>query len=396
MTLWATRASCTGMQRPSGFDKGSGRSPDPGVGGARDRGARKFDLARGRNLFRQRAESDEQETAPGVAEELAAETSPVAEVASVEEKKLAPEPEQAPVPEPEPEDYGATVPSAVESPGEVDEADSVRTTGLARLRGQRSADPVRDAERRVKEASRRLKRRERHERRRFSAMSRKRRRTWLIAGAAVLALALFVLVGVFTPVMAVRNVEVAGATAMNPADVQQALSRFEGTPLALVKEEEVEAALEPFPLIQRYALERIPPDTLRVRIIERVPVIALEQDGAYKFYDAAGVLVGAGDAPAEGVPVAQGRVANLDSEAFASAARVLRDMPWDLRAQVTSVSAGSGEDVSFDLASGIEVMWGGSDLTARKSVVLSSMLASLAPHPVTFIDVSSTEAPVFR
>lgn len=272
----------------------------------------------------------------------------------------------------------------------------VRSGGGVLARAQRSADPVREAEQRMRAAQRQLKRRERRERRRFSFASRRRRRWWLVVGGAVLALAVFVLVGVFTPVMSVRNIEVSGASAVNPADLQQALERFSGTPLALVDDGEVRGALEPFALVERYAVERIPPDTLLVRIEERVPVISIGDDGAYQLYDAAGVLVGSAEAPPAGVPVADGRAKDLGSEAFASSARVLRDMPAELRAQVVAVSASSGQDVLLALTNGAEVMWGGPEDTARKAVVLTTMFSSLVDRPVSYLDVSSSEAPVFR
>lgn len=267
---------------------------------------------------------------------------------------------------------------------------------LDRLRAPRDADPVREAERRLREASRNLKKREQRERRRFSADARRRRRYWLVAGATVAALALFVIVGVFTPLMSVRKVEVAGAATVNVEEVQQALARFDGTPLALVADADVHRALEPFPLIQRYAVERIPPDTLRVQIEERVPVVTIGSDGAFQQYDAAGVPVGAVDAPQPGVPLAAGSIADLSSDAFRAATRALRDMPAELRAQIASVTASSGQDVTLNLSNGIEVMWGGPEDTKRKAVVLTTMLASLGGTPVEHIDVSSSEAPVFR
>lgn len=272
----------------------------------------------------------------------------------------------------------------------------VRQSPRALTRAVRELDPVREAEKQMRAATRQLKRRERQESRRFSAASRQRRTWWIIAGSAVLALAAFVAVGVFTPVMSVRHIEITGATSVNSAEVEQALARLSGTPLALVDEGEVRAALEPFALIQRYALERIPPDTLLVRIEERVPVVSIEQDGAFLQYDAAGVLVGSAEAAPAGVPVADGRVRELDSEAFLSAAQVLRDMPAELRAQVVGVSASSGQDVLFALGSGAEVMWGGPDDTARKAAVLTAMFTSLVDVPVSYFDVSSSEAPVFR
>lgn len=267
---------------------------------------------------------------------------------------------------------------------------------LARFRAERDDDPVRRAERGVRDARRQRRSQERRERRRFSAESRRRRRNWLIALGTIGALLLFVVAGVFTPLMAVRTVQVVGATSVDATEVEKALSRFDGVPLALVRDGDVHAALAPFPLIQRYAVELIPPDTLTVRIEERVPVLSIEQDGMFNLYDAAGVLLGTAEAAPVGVPVASGGITDLKSEAFAAASRVLRDMPADLRAQVATVVASSGQDVTLLLTSGVVVVWGDADDTRRKAVVLTSMLTSLADRAISQIDVSSSNAPVFQ
>lgn len=268
---------------------------------------------------------------------------------------------------------------------------------LARLRAGRDADPVRAAERRVREAGRLRRARIRSERRRFAADARRRRRNALIAGAAVAGLALFVLVGAFTPLMAVREVQVVGASTVNQGDVEQALARFDGRPLALVDDADVHRALEPFPLIQRYAVERVPPHTLVVRIEERIPVVSVQEgDEGYAFYDAAGVLLGSGEAPPAGVPAASGSVADLSSAAFQSAARTLRDMPAELREQIVGVAASSAQDVTFTLASGVRVLWGDAERIPSKAAVLQTMLTALGDRPLDLIDVSSPDAPVFR
>ncbi|MFT4231785.1 MAG: FtsQ-type POTRA domain-containing protein, partial [Leucobacter sp.] len=252
------------------------------------------------------------------------------------------------------------------------------------------------AERRLREAGKLRRARIRRERRRFAADARRRRRNWLIAAAAVGALALFVVAGAFTPIMAVREVQVVGADTVNRADVVHALARFDGQPLALVDDADVHAALEPFPLIQRYAVERVPPHTLVVRIEERVPVVVVERGGKFLSYDAAGVLLGSADAAPAGVPVGSGAATDLSSPAFRAAATVLRDMPAELRAQIAAVTATSAQDVTFTLASGIEVLWGDAERTQRKAVVLQRVLGALGDRPVTLIDVSSADAPVFR
>ncbi|MFV0433232.1 MAG: cell division protein FtsQ/DivIB [Leucobacter sp.] len=272
------------------------------------------------------------------------------------------------------------------------------TVELSRRRGwgSRAVDPVRAAERRVREADRQVRARRRRETKRFSAAARRRRRNWLIALGAVLGLAVFVVAGAFTPLMAVREVQLVGAQSVNEADVQKALARFEGVPLALVESGEVHRALEPFPLIQRYSIERLPPHTLMVRIEERVPVMSIERDDRFELFDAAGVLVGASKKPPAGVPLGTGEVTDRTGSAFLAAGRALRDMPAELREQIAGVTASSPQSVTFTLASGVEVIWGDAEETRRKSLVLQTMLEALGDRKVEQIDVSSTEAPVFR
>ena len=269
---------------------------------------------------------------------------------------------------------------------------------LARFRAERAEDPVRAAERRLRDAGRARRARFKRERKRFSADSRRRRRNWLIAGGAVAALAAFVAVGVFTPLMAVQEVRVEGASAVNAEEVQGALSRFQGTPLALVEDSAVHAALEPFPMIQRYAVERIPPSTLVVRLEERIPVLAVKEGEGFTLYDAAGVVLAQTPEQPGGVPLGDGALANTESVAFRTASRALRDMPGELRAQIGSVSATSGQDVAFGMTSGVEVIWGDAEESRFKALVLQTTLASLASQEiaVTRIDVSSPGAPVFQ
>ncbi len=255
-------------------------------------------------------------------------------------------------------------------------------------------DPVRAAGRRLRRAERSRRARERRDQRRFTAHVRKRRRVWVVAGSAVVALALFVAAGVFTPIMAVREIQVVGASRIDAAELVGALGRFEGVPLALVNEQDVHRTLEPFPLIQRYSIERIPPHTLIVRIEERDPVLALEREGQFVLVDPAGVLVATSAERPEGVPLGSGTIIDTASPAFTAVAAVVRDMPTDLRVQLAAAAASSGQDIEFTLTSGTRVMWGDDANTQRKAAVLRAMLASIGT--VSVIDVASPESPVFR
>lgn len=255
-------------------------------------------------------------------------------------------------------------------------------------------DLVQRARDELKRASRQRRSRERREQRRFTEHVRVRRRRWVVAGAAVLGLSLFVAAGVFTPIMAVRDIEVQGAQAVNAEDLHGALGRFEGVPLALVSDRDVHRALEPFSLIQRYAVERIPPHTLVVRIEEREAVIAVEREGGFDLLDPAGVLLGRVAERPAGVPSGGVEMTDTSSPSFQAAAVVVRDMPTDLREQLATVRASSAQDVSFELTNGIEVIWGEAEQVQRKAAVLRSMISAVGLP--TAIDVSVPDAPVFK
>ncbi|MFC6236072.1 FtsQ-type POTRA domain-containing protein, partial [Leucobacter soli] len=242
-------------------------------------------------------------------------------------------------------------------------------------------------------ARRSVRDRERRERRRFTAHLRRRRVNWLVAGGAVAALAVFVAVGVLSPLTAVREIRVVGASKIDPDALQPALERFTGVPLALVGDGEVHRALEPFPLIQRYSIERIPPHTLLIRIEERDAVIAVKRGDRFELRDPAGVLVDRTDGRPKGVPLASGRVKDPSTPAFAAAARIVRDLPDDIRRKLVGVSASSAQDVTFELTGGRSVVWGEPAETQRKAVVLRAMLKSV--KSASRIDVSSPDTPVF-
>ncbi len=253
---------------------------------------------------------------------------------------------------------------------------------------------IKRAKQQLKRAEKNRKRRERNEQRRFTLHRRRRRRVAAVIAAAVLGVALFVAAGVFTPIMAVRDVEVRGAQAVNVADVQQSLSRIEGVPLALVQERDVHRALESFPLIQRYSIERIPPNTLVVHIEERVPAIAIKQEDSFDLLDPAGVVLARVPEVPPGVPVGGAELNDTSSPAFQAAATIVRDMPEDMRALLATVQATNGQDVKFGLSTGTEVIWGEPLDTQRKIAVLKALLA--ATGSPAMVDVSAPDAPVFR
>lgn len=227
--------------------------------------------------------------------------------------------------------------------------------------------------------------------RRFTQRSRRRRIIWWSAIGAVVLLVGGSVAAAYSPLFAVEKITVAGASTLDAAAVEAALSGQIGTPLALVDSSEVKAALLAFPLIETYALEARPPHDLTVRIAERTPIGVIRSDAGYTLVDAAGVALSTTSDQPAGQPLID-IASGIDSTAFQSAGLVVRSLPADLRAQLTGVSASTADDVTLTLSSGLTVVWGSAEKSALKALVLEKTLTA-KPDAAT-VDVSSAETAV--
>lgn len=267
---------------------------------------------------------------------------------------------------------------------------STAADAATRARGARQAARRASAERR---------RTERAEVRRFTRRSRHRRAALLTAAGLVVVLVASVLVAVFSPLLALRTVTVEGAERVDPAAVQAALGEQMGTPLALLDFDEVERALEAFPLIASYVTETAPPDTLVVRISERQPVATVADGDGFDLVDPAGVVVQRLDARPEGVPLVDVGAAEVDGPLFRAVGEVLLGLPVQLRSTVDTATATTPDDVTLTLTTGERVVWGSADESARKAQVLAGLVADQArrdPGADVEYDVSAPDAGIIR
>ncbi|MET1018894.1 MAG: FtsQ-type POTRA domain-containing protein, partial [Microterricola sp.] len=233
---------------------------------------------------------------------------------------------------------------------------------------------------------------ERAEVRRFTRHLRRRRTAWLTGIGAVLALAIFVAVGTFSPLMALTTIQVEGTNRLLASDVSAALGGQLGTPLPLVDLGEVKTDLSQFSLIQSFSTESRPPNTLVVRIVERTPIGAIAGANGFDLVDAAGVVIQTTPERPEGFPVVEA----AGAEGLAAAGSVVQALPDEIRPQVDVVRAASTDDVSLGLVGGASVAWGSAEESALKALVLSKLMAAAPPGTVSVYDVSSPASPVVR
>jgi cell division protein FtsQ len=246
----------------------------------------------------------------------------------------------------------------------------------------------------LREARRQRKRVERAEVRRFTAQSRRRRRTWLVALGGVVGLALITCLLAYTPILSVRTIQVEGAQRVSPDAVAADLSSQVGSPFPMVDESAIKAALVSYPLIESYSVEARPPSTLVIRLVERTPVGAVDTGDGFLVVDAAGVVVESAAERPDGYPLIAVD-GGTEAEGFVPAAAVLRALPGDLFARVDTVTATTTDDVRITLREEeTTVVWGSAEESALKAYTLTALMK--AQPGFDEYDVSSPAVAVVR
>jgi cell division protein FtsQ len=254
----------------------------------------------------------------------------------------------------------------------------------------------REINRAVRAARKERSRVERGEVRRFTKRSRRRRMIWLASLGTLVLLVVAVAVTAFSPLMALRTIDVAGTSRIDAAAVKTALDGQLGRPLPLVDQGAIRTDLAAFPLIRSYSVESHPPSTIVVRIVERQPIGVITVGSKFAVVDAAKVTIQTSEQRPDGYPIIKASGSAVDTDAtsgFAAAASVLSALPPALLAQVDTITAATRDDVSFTLrGSGATVGWGSADDSGLKAAALDALLKSVpdagrydvsSPHSVT-------------
>lgn len=262
---------------------------------------------------------------------------------------------------------------------------------------RKEATAAAEARKQLKEAVKARKAFERNEVRRFTAHLRRRRITVFTIVGCVVGLAIFVGVGVFSPLMALQEVVVTGTSRVDAKAIIADLQSQIGKPLPLVDTRSVEQALAKQPLVKSYSTQSIPPHRLVVNIVERSPIGYLETPQGFSLVDPAGVSIEVTEKRVSSVPVIDVKGASATSQGFPAAVSVLRALPSSLQGSVDRIIATTTDDVSLVLKkSNVRVVWGSADESSLKSRVLASLMKSYPPSRGTVYDVSSPASVVVR
>ena len=263
----------------------------------------------------------------------------------------------------------------------------------------RHEHPVVDAKaarKAARSAARERKRFERGEVRRFTRRTRTRRTLWLTVVGIVVTLAVVLGIAIFSPLLALRDIQVEGTSRIEKADIVAAIDGQMGTPLALLDNQRIVSELSDFALIRSFVTETVPPGTLVIHIVEREPVAVVAAGERFALIDPAGVVVRTMTERPDELPlITVDGEASAGNTAFDSVVEVLLALPDDLLARVDSVTASTKDDVTFEFrGKGQTVVWGSVDLSAQKARVLDTLLGLKNASTVKKYDVRAPESVV--
>ena len=223
--------------------------------------------------------------------------------------------------------------------------------------------------------------------------SRSRRRVL----RAVLGLLLAVLLGTavwlvyFSAVFGTRSVAVSGTHEVTADQVTSAAAVPLGLPLARQQLDAIARRTTTLPQVSAAKVTRAWPDTVRITVTEREPLLGIVQPDGFLVADKAGVVFGARTSLPPGVVQVAADPANRPL--LVELGAVVLSLPPEVRAQMTSIEAATPDSIRLRTTSGLTIVWGDSSQSALKAQVATALLSSGAK---TSIDVSAPHAPATR
>jgi cell division protein FtsQ len=210
----------------------------------------------------------------------------------------------------------------------------------------------------------------------------------------VLLVVLFVGLGLllyFTPIMAARNVVITGVGAVTQEEVIAAAVVKQGTPLLQVNTDDVAERVATIRRVATARVQREYPSTLRITIVERVPVAVKDFPDGPHLFDRDGVDFATGPSPPN-LPYLEVDNPGPSDPPTKAALAVMTALRPEVAGQVARVSAPSVASITLTLVDGREVVWGTTDRTEEKA----QKLAALLTQPGHTYDVSSPDLPTVK
>jgi cell division protein FtsQ len=211
--------------------------------------------------------------------------------------------------------------------------------------------------------------------------------TVLLALAAVaLGLILY-----FTPLMSARNVVVTGTGVVTREEIVDTANVQVGTPLLQINTDQVADRVAAIRRIASARVQREYPSTLRITVVERIPIVVKDFPDGPHLFDRDGVDFATGPPP-PALPYLDVDNPGPADPPTKAALAVMTALQPDVAGQVGRIAAPSVASITLTLADGRVVVWGTTDRTQEKA----DKLAALLTQPGHTYDVSSPDLPTVK
>ncbi len=216
-----------------------------------------------------------------------------------------------------------------------------------------------------------------------------------------LALLLALLGGVWvwlrdSSLVAVRSVQVAGASGPDGAAIREALVTAARNMTTLdVKMSELRTAVAPYPVVKSLSVRTQFPHGMRIRVVEQVPVAVVDAGGRQTAVSGDGTLLH-DVAPVSSLPTISLTIppggTRLTGYALTEA-RLLAAAPWQLLPKVGSVSDGAAHGLVAQLRQGPSIYFGDATQLGAKWTAAAEVLAASGSAGAEYVDVTVPDRP---
>ncbi|MCH9830045.1 MAG: FtsQ-type POTRA domain-containing protein [Actinomycetia bacterium] len=221
----------------------------------------------------------------------------------------------------------------------------------------------------------------------YTSSKKKLKLWWIVVPVILISIGLVTWLVWFSPVFAVKEVQVVDATGQalsleQVSQVRDIASISINQPIARLDSDSAAQAIANLPWVSAVEVRRGWPNEVVVALELRVPLARVKEGDTNRGVDAEGVIFESNTL--DGLPLIQASGAPL-----VSAVEVIAALPNKLAKKVVRVRAASIDSIELDLKSGSTVRWGSSDELEFKAAVLDALLSRRAQ----IYDVSAPELP---
>jgi cell division protein FtsQ len=195
----------------------------------------------------------------------------------------------------------------------------------------------------------------------------------------------------FTPIMSARVIAITGLVTLTQDEVERAAAVSTDTPLLQIDTDTVADRVAAIRRVASARVQREYPSTLRITIVERIPLVVKDYPDGSHLFDKDGVDFATAPPP-PGLPYLDAETPGPSDLPTKAALAVLTALRPEVASQVSRIAAPSVAAITLTLIDGREVIWGTTDRTDEKALKLGALLT----QPGHTYDVSSPDLPTVK